>query len=413
MLWDIYCQVIDNFGDVGVCWRLARELSARGERVRLWLDDDKPLRWMAPWQPGEAAPAGIEVRDWAQAGLGDEAVGDVVIEAFGCHLPEALVAKMSHVAPSPGVRWVNLEYLSAEDYVERSHGLPSPVMSGPGAGLTKRFFYPGFTPRTGGLLRPASDGAPGLGVAPWLASDAERRVLRQRLLATLPADLPGEPCLSGARALAPASAATQATLGIDAPWVLAFCYASAPLGAMLDALAAHAAHAAPQPVHVWLAPGQATELAMRWQASRPATDALVLRPLPAVPQHMFDAWLDACDLRLVRGEDSAVRALWAGRPHFWQLYEQDDGVHADKLQAFLDRWMAGWPADLRAQLAPWWQLWNGLRAPETWPNLPPLPEWRPAIASEARPWHAAQTASAAALAAQTDLCTQLMEFIKA
>jgi uncharacterized repeat protein (TIGR03837 family) len=407
MLWDIYCQVIDNFGDVGVCWRLARELSARGESVRLWLDDDRPLRWMAPQQPGEAAPRGIEVRDWAQAGLGDEAVGDVVIEAFGCHLPEALVARM---AAAPGVRWVNLEYLSAEAYVERSHGLPSPVMSGPGAGLNKRFFYPGFTPRTGGLLHPVDDGRSGLGAAPWQASDVQRRALRQRLLATLPAGLPGEPHLSDARASAPTSAATEASQVIAAPWVLAFCYASAPLGAMLDAIAAHPA---PQAIQVWLTPGPATEMAMRWQAARPATDALLLRPLPAVPQHTFDAWLDACDLRLVRGEDSAVRALWAGRPHLWQLYEQDDGVHADKLQAFLDRWMADWPADLRAQLTPWWQLWNGLRAPETWSTLPPLPEWHAAIAPEAPPWQAAQTASTAALATHTDLCTQLMEFVKA
>jgi uncharacterized repeat protein (TIGR03837 family) len=49
--------------------------------------------------------------------------------------------------------WINLEYLSAEPYVERSHRLPSPVMSGPLRGLTKWFFYPGFTERTGGLLR--------------------------------------------------------------------------------------------------------------------------------------------------------------------------------------------------------------------------------------------------------------------
>ena len=33
LLWDIFCQVIDNHGDVGVCWRLARELAARGHTV--------------------------------------------------------------------------------------------------------------------------------------------------------------------------------------------------------------------------------------------------------------------------------------------------------------------------------------------------------------------------------------------
>ena len=32
MLWDLFCRVIDNHGDLGVCWRLARDLAARGER---------------------------------------------------------------------------------------------------------------------------------------------------------------------------------------------------------------------------------------------------------------------------------------------------------------------------------------------------------------------------------------------
>jgi hypothetical protein len=54
------------------------------------------------------------------------------------------------------MRWINLEYLSAEPFVERAHGLPSPVLSGPGRGLVKHFFYPGFTARTGGLLREPS-----------------------------------------------------------------------------------------------------------------------------------------------------------------------------------------------------------------------------------------------------------------
>ena len=47
-LWDIFCQVIDNYGDIGVGWRLATNLAARGQRVRLWLDNSSVLRWLAP-----------------------------------------------------------------------------------------------------------------------------------------------------------------------------------------------------------------------------------------------------------------------------------------------------------------------------------------------------------------------------
>src|SRR3954468_378896 len=83
MLWDIFCNVIDNHGDIGVCWRLAAELGARGERVRLRVDDAGALAWMAP----NGARA-VEVLPWdSQTGP-----GDVVIEAFGCELPAAFQA---------------------------------------------------------------------------------------------------------------------------------------------------------------------------------------------------------------------------------------------------------------------------------------------------------------------------------
>ena len=138
--WDIFCRVIDNHGDLGVCWRLCGDLAARGVHVRLWVDDASALAWMAP-----EGHAGVELRAWpAAAELQGVTPGEVVVEAFGCELPTGFVARMAQLASSP--RWINLEYLSAEDYVERSHGLPSPQFSGPGRGLIKHFFYPASAP---------------------------------------------------------------------------------------------------------------------------------------------------------------------------------------------------------------------------------------------------------------------------
>ena len=97
--------------------------------------------WMAP-----DGASGVTVERWREP-LPHEQPGDVVVEAFGCDPPAAFVARMAS-APMPPV-WINLEYLSAEPYVERCHLLPSPQRNG----LTKWFFYPGFTPATGGLLR--------------------------------------------------------------------------------------------------------------------------------------------------------------------------------------------------------------------------------------------------------------------
>ena len=154
MQWDIFCRVIDNFGDIGVCWRLANDLVERGQLVRIFVDDLTALRWMAP-----IASPQIEIVNWRDqetSSIEDLGVpGDVVIESFGCELPAAYLTQMqSCAAPTVAQRlWLNLEYLTAEDYAARCHKLPSPVMSGLCNGWTKYFFYPGFTAQTGGLLR--------------------------------------------------------------------------------------------------------------------------------------------------------------------------------------------------------------------------------------------------------------------
>src|SRR5512135_1854154 len=149
--WDLFCRVVDNFGDVGVSWRLARQLAVEhGKRVRLWLDDLTVLAKLRPEiDPGYDIQRleGVEVARLFEPFVVDE-VGEVVVETFGCDPPEPYVLAMAQCARKP--RWINLEYLSAEDWVEGSHALPSP---NPRLPLVKHFFFPGFTPRTAGLLR--------------------------------------------------------------------------------------------------------------------------------------------------------------------------------------------------------------------------------------------------------------------
>ena len=148
--WVIFCRVVDNHGDLGVCWRLASQLANKGKQVTLYVDDASALAWMAP-----VGCEGVKVLAWpTEAGAYNSPVPpDVVIEAFGCALPLHVQAALAGQTKPPV--WINLEYFSAEAVSVRNHGLPSPIMSGPAKGWTKTFFYPGFTPETGGLLREA------------------------------------------------------------------------------------------------------------------------------------------------------------------------------------------------------------------------------------------------------------------
>ena len=359
LLWDIFCRVIDNFGDIGVCWRLARNLAERGQRVRLWVDDATALRWMAP-----DGHDGVEVATWLAATTFPPP-GDVVVEAFGCDPAPAFLAAMAAVGEDakPPV-WINLEYLSAEAYVERSHALASPQMSGPARGLTKWFFYPGFTAATGGLLR--------------------------------------EPALAAEQAIFDRDAwlSTQGiVLRDDERMVSVFCYPGAPVDRLVASLAADG-----RATLLATAPGAATGAVRAALATLSGQAALRQHALPWLTQPQFDRLLWAADLNFVRGEDSWVRAQWAGKPFVWQAYPQGDGAHGPKIEAFLDLALAAAAPDAAEPLRDWTAAWNALDDPAA-----PLPDWTPqtlaATGAAARAWRDQLTGSA-------DLVTRLLAFVR-
>lgn len=335
MRWELLCRVIDNHGDLGVCWRLARRLGECGDRVRLWVDDPAALAWMAP-----GGARGVELRAWSEDPVND--LGDIVVEAFGCEPPATVRQAMRRRQPAPV--WIDLEYLSAQDYVERSHGLPSPQPDG----LVRWFFYPGFTPRTGGLLRDA--------IRP------SRAEAREWLAQQGWAPRPGERLLS------------------------LFCYPHARLVEWLPLLAS-------QPTLVLGAPGAANEALA--QVTLPA--GLRHIALPWLPQTDYDRLLRACDLNAVRGEDSFAQAHHVGAPLLWHIYPQHDGVHAGKLEAWLDRVLSDAGQPLASDLRRLQRAWNGL--------CPPPARWPDPAA-----WAAAQGRLRDALAAQPDLATALRRF---
>ena len=369
LLWDIFCRVIDNHGDLGVCWRLSCDLAARGQQVRLWVDDASALQWMAPGALQGEVP-GVRVLPWTQpidpALLASLPASNVWVEAFGCEIAPEFIAACACPSSAGGrfdsrtaPTWINLEYLSAEPWVERVHALPSPVQHGPAAGRTKWFFYPGFTPHTGGLLR--------------------------------------EQDLAARRQAFDGAAWLQAQ-GIDARGeriASLFCYEPPPLGALLRQL-----DTATTPTHLLVTAGRAARAVARCledendlQRLSGQREQLSLSYLPHLTQRAYDELLWACDVNFVRGEDSLVRALWAGAPLVWHIYPQpEDDAHHAKLGAFLD-WLQA-PASLRR----FHHVWNGIEAG-------PLPE------IDLPGWRACVQAARQRVLEQPDLGTQLIGFV--
>jgi len=344
---DIFCAVIDNFGDIGVSWRLARQLATEhGWQVRLWVDDLPAFAQLCPSLDPQASRqtiGAIEIAHWPRAaGLpgAAEANAEVVIEAFACELPPDYLNGMAQQPRRP--LWLNLEYLSAEAWVPEFHAQLSPH---PRHALLKIFFFPGFVSGTGGLLR-------------------ERDLGRNRatfLQSAAPGGASG--LWQQLKIAAPAPAALRVSL---------FAYENPALPALLQAWRDGSA-----PV-VCIVPAGRISAGVAQFLGLPsfgATDRvqigqLTLQAVPFMESTHYDRLLWACDLNFVRGEDSLVRAIWAGQPLVWHIYPQADAAHLPKLEAALAIYGAGLPSAAHQALQRFWQAWNaGDGSALDWPSL--------------------------------------------
>jgi uncharacterized repeat protein (TIGR03837 family) len=384
---DLFCRVVDNLGDAGICWRLANQLVDRfGVQVRLIIDRPQALWQLASDYCGPNAwrqPA-IDIQAWTSAGPPLQPDIDLVIAAFGCRLPPLVRAELAVRAPAPVC--INLEYLSLEPWARQCHALPS---IDPSNGLTEYFLIPGLDAESAGLIR-----EPDLS-ARQQAFESNPRAQSEfcRLQGFAPRE-DGE------------------------TWLLLFCYPNAPLAPLLDALAR-----ADRPTRMLIPEiivGDVLDQRLQRRAAAGAdfrSDHLRAHVCPFVPQDQFDQLIWLADLVLVRGEDSLTRALWSGRPFIWQLYPQAEAAHLPKLHAFLDLYCACMPSSLQASYRALTLAWNEasehrMRSEQLRTNLPKLIDQLGLLAEHSRAFRDRLVSASAPTdrAEQPDLVERLLKF---
>lgn len=290
---DIFCDVIDNYGDAGVCLHLARNLSFQDYSVRLFCNNLTVLNTLLNEQ--DLNNDHLTIENWEQP-LTIYQASQVVISAFNCRFDPVTTQSLQQAQNQNGTIIINLEYLSAEDWVESCHGLTSFVDN-----LNVYYFFPGFTSKTGGLNvdRTFKD---------------QCKLNLQKLKEQL---------------LSPHSTRTFSLFGYHNPIIadlIKVCSHSACTNEMLvfEGLALENLESI-------------TKLSFKLNETTKLNDKLSINVSPMVSHERYDEILLNSDFNLVRGEDSIVRAMHTGHPFLWHIYPQDENAHLTKLQSFLQR----------------------------------------------------------------------------
>lgn len=328
--WDIFCKIVDNYGDIGICWRLSQQLAHEHHlQVRLFIDDmtaAKNIVTALDCAKKSQMINGVELCAWPTYEYSTETKpADVVLETFSCELPDFYVHQML----LKNSIWINLEYLSAESWVSDFHAKPSPH---PTLAITKHYFFPGFKNDTGGLIRETNLMAER---AAFINSKAEQESFWREL------DIADD-------------------LGNDAIKISLFCYPQANIANLMLAL-----ESVNQPIHIFTQLNGS--IAEKIDTSADVNNRngkkickgnLTIHLLPFLSQADYDHLLWTCDLNFVRGEDSWIRAIWAEKPFIWQPYIQTDDTHIKKLNAFLDLYLNQATPEIKAVLVESQLAWS-------------------------------------------------------
>jgi len=353
--WDIFCRIVDNFGDIGVCWRLSQQLAQEHYlQVRLFIDDLVVASHIIPalnCELNSQVINHVEILSWQSANTIHPA--DVALETFSCELPADYLAAMQNKTV-----WINLEYLSAEPWVAEFH-----ARSSNNTKPARHFFFPGFTEATGGLIREAD-------------------IFQKNQLIT-----------------------NKQQLETDTLKVSLFCYPHEFIADLLNAMAE-----SNQRVDCYVpASSILPKIAEFFHLDTIETGSILSKKnlnvhvVPFLSQADYDQLLASCDINFVRGEDSWIRAIWAAKPFIWQPYLQTENTHVTKLNAFLDLFYANCEAHTKAAIYKAHSAWvTGQITADIWQNyIDALHVTKPLTYNKA-----------SQLAAQTDLASKLVIFLQ-
>lgn len=302
----VLCKVVDNFGDIGVVFRLCRALSELKKNLEIRLVVSN-LDSFAKISKGiDSTKTFQEFRGWKVFDWNDNALckkefsknpPEFILECFQCGRPEWLEELLFSPQFNLNVQIVNVEYLTAESWADDFHLLKSGTRS---AKIKKINFMPGFTKKTGGLILDKN----------FMCCLSEKKFALNLVKQNLDKKILSEDFS-------------------DSFKILIFSYPK-----NFDFLAsAIKEFSFLKKIIVFVASGAGADSA-KISLKKFKVDFVCL---PFMQQEVWDAFLSLMDFSFVRGEDSFSRCCLLGNPFIWNIYPQEEEFHIVKLNAFLQK----------------------------------------------------------------------------
>lgn len=281
---DIFCEVIDNYGDVGVAYRLARELKRiyPNKKLRFIINQTEELSLIKKKD-------NITVLTYKDINKIENSA-DLVIETFACNIPETYMKK----ALKTSKLMINLEYFSSEDWVDDFHLQESFL----GGNLKKYFFIPGLSEKSGGIILDKE------------FLDRKNKVQENR-----------EYYLK------------QFNINENYDLIISVFSYEKNFDNFLKTL-----QKLDKKVLLLLLSEKTQKNFIKYFDNNDYYDKIKIVKLPFFTYDKYEELLALCDINLVRGEDSFVRALLLGKPFLWHIYPQDEDTHIMKLESFLEKY---------------------------------------------------------------------------
>lgn len=303
---DIFCEIIDNFGDIGVVYRISKELKKIFQNVRIRivlnrLDEFKAInKKVKDIKYQEIDELICVTEDYVKKNIETFGVADVFIEAFGCNVPEEYIK----IAKENSKLWINLEYLSGEKWIEDFHLCESLINS---KTLKKIFYMPGFSKKSGGVIIDS-------GFLERMRYGKENRdeVLKKYF----------------------------PNLDLKDKFVGTVFSYEKNFENLLKNLKTYDKET------VLLLMGEKTQKSFLHILQKKLTenfgnvvkyDKITMVCADFFSQEEYEEIISAVDFNFTRGEDSFVRGILLGKPFMWHIYLQEEKAHMDKIKAFTER----------------------------------------------------------------------------